>query len=154
MSIVQAGDRVQIHYIIRSQDGSVRSSRGRAPLELTVGIADRRLPGLGLELVGLAPGEGKTLTVPPERAYGLSDPTRVRRWSRQRFPKDATLRAGRLVRVTNGQGRHRLVRILQVGNKVVVVDANHPWAGQTLKMELALVAIQGPNANGDVRNPR
>jgi peptidylprolyl isomerase len=153
MPTAQPGDRVQVHYVLRLQDGSVASSRGRAPLELTVGTDHPRLPGLGLALVGLTPGEGTTLTVPPERAYGPSDPSRIRRCSRRRFPEHATLQPGRLVQVKDNRGRRRLVRILQVSRKVVVVDANHRWAGQTLEMEVQLVAIQGPHAGSEVSDP-
>jgi len=152
MRTVQQGDRVQVHYVIRVQDGSVTSSRGHAPLKLTVGIDHPRLPGLGLALVGLAPGTRTALTVPPEEAYGLSDPTRVHRWSRKRFPKHAKLRTGKLVRFMDDQGRRRLVRILQVSDKVVVVDANHRWAGQALELEVELIAIQGPDAGSDFRD--
>jgi peptidylprolyl isomerase len=153
MRTAQQGDRVQVHYVKRLQDGFVASSRDRAPLELTVGIDHPRLPGLGLALVGLAPGEGATLTVPPERAYGLADPTRIRRCSRQRFPEQATLQPGKWVRFTDGRGRRRLVRILQVSAKAVVVDANHPWAGQALQLEVELLAICGPDAGSEVLSP-
>jgi peptidylprolyl isomerase len=149
----QPGDHVQVHYLIRSQDGSAVSSRGRAPLELTVGMAHPRLPGLGLALVGLAPGEGAKLTVPPERANDPSDPARVHVWSRQRFPPHVTLRAGKWVRFTDDRGRLRHVRILQVRSKVVVIDANHPWAGQTLELEVELIWIQAAHAGSDVPAP-
>jgi peptidylprolyl isomerase len=144
MRTVQNGDRVRVHYVKRWQDGSVAGSR--EPVELTVGTDHPRLPGLGAELVGLAPGQATTLTVPAERVHGLPDPARVRRWSRERFPAGARLRPGKLVRVTNAQGRHRLVRVLEVNGKVVVVDANHRRAGQRLEMEVQLVAICGPGA--------
>src|SRR5947209_4692372 len=114
MRTAQPGDQVQVHYAIRSQDGSKASSRGRAPIHLTVGVDHRRLPGLGLALVGLAPGARTTLQVPAEQAYGLSDPTRIHNWSRKRFPREAALRIGTWVRLTNKQGRRRLVRILVV----------------------------------------
>jgi FKBP-type peptidyl-prolyl cis-trans isomerase 2 len=144
MPTAQPGDRVQVHYAIRAQNGSAASSRGRAPLELTVGIYHRRLPGLGFALVGLAPGESTRLTVPAERAHGLSAPTRVHRWSRRRFPEGATLKIGRLVRFTDDRGRRRLVRILEVGSNGVVVDTNHPWAGQALEVEVELINILCP----------
>lgn len=150
MRTAQAGDRVQVHYVKRLQDGSVASSRGQAPLELTVGIDHSRLPGLGLALVGLAPGEGTTLTVPPERAYGLASPTRIRRWSRQRFSQHAALQPGQLVRFTDGRGRRRFVRILDVNDKAVLVDANHRWAGQALRLEVELLAIHGPGGASEV----
>jgi peptidylprolyl isomerase len=142
MQTVKAGDRVQVRYVKRLQDGSVVSSR--EPLELTVGIDHPRLPGLGTALVGLAPGQAATLTVPPERAYGLADPARVHRWSRRRFPTQARLRPGKLVRFSAGGGRRRVVRIVEVKGQVVVVDANHRWAGQTLELEVQLVAIHEP----------
>ena len=87
MRATQLGDRVQVHYVKRFPDGTVRSSRARgdAPLEVTVGTGHPRLPGLGSELVGLAAGKSVTLTVPAERAYGLPDPNRVRRVARTRF---------------------------------------------------------------------
>lgn len=112
MQTAQLGDRVQVHYVKRLQDGTVASSRIDAPLDLTVGIAHPRLPGLGLALVGLAPGARATLRVPPENAYGLIDPTRVHRLARSRFPKSAVLSVGKLVRVSDRKGRPHLVRVL------------------------------------------
>src|SRR5262249_5388264 len=72
MRTAQQGDRVQIHYVKRFQDGSVVSSHGRTPLEVVVGTDHPRLPGLGLALVGLAPGTSTRLNVAPEHAYGSS----------------------------------------------------------------------------------
>lgn len=137
MRTVQTGDRVHVHYIKRLKDGRTASSR--QPLQLTVGINHPSLPGLGAALVGLTTGQFITLTVYPAQAYGLHDPTRIYRWSRQRFPKKATLRAGKLVRFTDERGRCRRVRILKVDRKMVVVDANHPLAGQTLELEVTLL---------------
>ena len=139
MRTVQQGDRVQVHYVKRLHDGRTASSR--EPLQMTVGIDHPRLPGLGSALVGLSVGELRTLTVPAEQAYGLPDPARVHRWSRQRFPKEAMLRAGKLIRFLDEQGRYRRVRILELDSKVVVVDANHPWAGQALEMEVTLLGF-------------
>jgi FKBP-type peptidyl-prolyl cis-trans isomerase 2 len=142
MPTAQPGDQVQVHYVKRLQDGSVASSRNRAPLELTVGVFHPRLPGLELALVGLAPGTSTTVRVPPEHAYGPSEPTRVRRWARTRFPKDQPLPIGKWVRVSNSQGQRRFVRILTVRDKMVVVDTNHRWAGQSMELEVELVSIQ------------
>jgi peptidylprolyl isomerase len=145
---VQQGDRVQVHYEKRSQDGRTASSR--EPLEVTVGIDHPRLPGLGTALVGLTAGQSMTLIVPPEQAYGLADPTRIHRWYRRRFPKEITLRVGKLIHFTNEQGRRRRVRILETNNKVVVVDCNHPWAGQTLELELTLLNFLEPPLGPEV----
>jgi peptidylprolyl isomerase len=128
----------------RFQDGSVATSRERAPLEVTVGIDHPRLPGLGLALVGLAPGSSAKISVPTEQAYGPPDPARVHRWARTHFAENQALRIGRWVRVANSQGRRRLVRILEVHGKMVVVDTNHRRAGQDLELEVELIGIETP----------
>jgi FKBP-type peptidyl-prolyl cis-trans isomerase 2 len=159
MRIAQQGDCVQVHYVKRLQDGRTASSH--EPLQLTVGINHPRLPGLGAALVGLAVGQAATLTVPPESAYGISDPSRIRRWSRQRFPKEATLRVGQLIWFADERGRRRRVRILEADSTMVVVDANHPCAGQTLELEVKLLgfleqpfALEGSTAIPRAQRPR
>jgi peptidylprolyl isomerase len=144
MRTVQTGDRVLVHYVKRFQDGSVASSRGRAPVELTVGIDHPRLPGLGMALVGLAAGTTTTVRVPAEQAYGPSDPARVRRWARTRFPEDQSLPVGKWVRFKTSQGRQRLVRIQEVRGNTVVVDTNRRGAGQALELEVEVIEIQVP----------
>jgi FKBP-type peptidyl-prolyl cis-trans isomerase 2 len=148
MRTAQAGDRVRVHYVKRLQDGSVASSRDRAPLELTVGVAHPRLPGLGLALVGLAPGGSTTVSVDPEHAYGPPDPARIHRWARKRFPGDQPLPVGKWVQIPTGEGRHRLVRIVEVRGTTVVVDTNHRGAGQALNLEVELISIQAADAGG------
>jgi peptidylprolyl isomerase len=141
MRIAQQGDRVLVHYVKRLRDECSRTVSSREPLELTVGVNHPRLPGLGSALVGLTAGQAATLSLQPELAYGLFDPKRIRRWSRQRFPQKTTLKAGKLIWFTDGRGRRRRIRILQVDSAVVVIDANHPWAGQTLELEVQLLGF-------------
>lgn len=145
MLAAKPGDRVQVHYVKRFEDGSVARPRDRAPLELTIGVEHPRLPGLGLALVGLTLGNSARVTVPPERAYGPPDPARVHRWARKRFPQDQPLLAGKWVRFQTSHGRRRLVRIVEVHSKIVVVDTNHRCAGQAMELEVELIAIHGPD---------
>jgi FKBP-type peptidyl-prolyl cis-trans isomerase 2 len=146
MRTVQQGDRVQVHYVKRLQDGSVVSSRRRGPLELVVGVAHPRLPGLGLALVGLAAGARTKLSVPAELAYGAPNSARAHSCARKRFPKDQPLVIGERAEVLDRQGRRRSVRILEVRDKTVLVDTNHRWAGQAMELEVELLDIQAPDA--------
>jgi peptidylprolyl isomerase len=145
VQVVRPGDRARVHYVKRFQDGSVVSSRGKAPAEVTVGLAHPRLPGLGLALVGLAVGESRALVVPAGRAYGPQDPALVYRLARTRFAAGQALHAGAWVRAWGG-GRRRLVRVVELRENTVVVDANRRWAGQSLELEVQLIAIRGPEA--------
>jgi peptidylprolyl isomerase len=145
MRTAQPGDRVEVHFVKRFQDGSVVSSRGRTPLELTVGTPHPRLPGVGLALVGLAPGESATLRLPPDQAYGPHDPGRVRQMDRRVFKAGQPLAAGKWLRVLGRRGR-RWVRVVEVRENQVVVDLNRRGAGQTLELEVKVVAIHDAEA--------
>jgi FKBP-type peptidyl-prolyl cis-trans isomerase 2 len=153
MRTVQQGDRVHVHYRIRAEDGSTASSQKRGPIEMTVGSEHPRLPGLGLALVGLAPGARTRLALVAEQAFGVPDPARVHSWPRKWFPRQAALAPGKLVRVTDGRGRRRLVRVVQPGSAVVVVDTNHRWAGQAVELEIELVSIKAPETAADAGEP-
>lgn len=128
------------------------SSRHREPIGLTVGVDHPRLPGLGLALVGLAPGGSISVRVPVERAYGPPDSARVHRWLRTRFPKNQDLPIGKWVPILTRQGRSRLVCILGIRGETVLVDSNHRWAGLGMDLEVELIGIQAPNAVSDSQN--
>ena len=149
MQTTQLGDQVQVHYTKKYTEGSVRSSRtrGDAPLEVTVGTDHPRLRGLGLALVGLAEGQTVTVHVPPDLAFGVPDPDCVHRVDRSRFHADEDLTLGRRVWMRMRAGRTRRVRVLEVQGQVVTVDTNHPRSGQSLELEVELVAILAPSPN-------
>lgn len=142
MRTTQVGDRVQVHYVQTFENGSVRSSRADGqPLEVTVGTEHRRLPALGLGLLGLTEGQVVVLELPAEQAYGLHDPQRIRRVNRDRFEADEDVVPNRRVRMRLSGGRSRTVRVLEVGGGTVVVDLNHPRSGLSMRLEVELVAI-------------
>jgi FKBP-type peptidyl-prolyl cis-trans isomerase 2 len=144
MRVIERGDKIQVHYVKVFQDGSTVSSHGKAPTELTVGTDHPRLPGLGLKLVGLTVGEIRTFIVPARDAYGPFNPRLIRCMARWRFAEHADLSVGQWVRVWDRQYRRRLVRIVEIGEETVLLDANHRWAGQSLELEVRVISIRGP----------
>jgi FKBP-type peptidyl-prolyl cis-trans isomerase 2 len=153
MATAQSGDRVLVHYTKRFEDGAEVSSRDRSdePLEVTVGSPHPRLPGLGGKLAGLAPGEEITLAVPAGKAYSRPNPARVRKLARSRFPDGHVPAVGKRIRIDSRQGRSRSVRVVSVDGDVVVVDLNHPRAGQGVELSVELVAIL-PTSTGQPAN--
>lgn len=148
MRKAKPGDLVLVHYVKRFGDGAEASSRvrGADPLEVTVGAPHPRLPGLGRGLVGLTPGEDVVVAVPPGRAVKAADPARVARVDRSRFPADRSLAVGSRVRLTGRSGRVRSGRVVVATDRVVVVDLNHPRAGQGVELRVELVAFLAPAA--------
>jgi peptidylprolyl isomerase len=148
MRTIQQGDRVRVHFVKRLQRGKVVSSRGHDPLELEVGREHRSLPGLGLALVGMSPGQQVVVTVPAHLAYGPVGPARLRRVARARFTPEENLTVGRWVRVTAQSGRRRVVRVMEVRDSLVVVDTNHPWAGQDVVLEVEVLSVDTQASGG------
>ena len=74
MTQAKAGDTVRIHYRGTLDDGSeFDSSAGRDPLEFTLG-GGQVIPGFDDAVTGMTVGESKTVTIPPEEAYGEKNP--------------------------------------------------------------------------------
>ena len=73
--------------------------------------------------------------VPPNKAYGSRDPSKVKVFSRKIFIKNNVVpEVGKEVTVGNSTGR-----VIAVGGGRVTVDFNHPLAGKTLIFKFKLI---------------
>jgi peptidylprolyl isomerase len=69
-NVVSKGDTIKVEYVAKLADGTVvDKSEGNGPLEFTVGKGEL-IDGFDEAVVGMKLGEEKTVTVPPEKAYG------------------------------------------------------------------------------------
>ena len=144
MNTAKLGDRVRVQYLGLREDGSaIAPSRGRKVLEFTVGSKEV-MPGISLGVVGMAEGEQKRLTLQPKDAYGAVRPKLIKEVSRQRFPSRLELFVGKRLTATSvNSGRRRRVEVAELRPDTVVVDGNHPLAGEILEVELQLVSLAG-----------
>ncbi len=61
------------------------------------------------------------------------------------FPEDMTPEAGMRLNMTNGSGQVIPVVITEVLEDTVMLDANHPLAGQDLIFDIEIVEITTPS---------
>lgn len=141
MQQVKSGDTIQVHYHGKLTDGSTfDSSEGRNPLEFEVG-SGMVIPGFDNGVTGMTIGEKKTIVIPADQAYGPRADEMIMEFPKTQFPPDLTPEVGMQLNMSNGSGQQFPVRIVEVKEEVVVLDANHPLAGETLHFDLELVAI-------------
>ena len=141
MTEAKFGDTVRVHYTGKLEDGTVfDSSLDRDPVEFTLG-AGQVIPGFEQAVVGMSPGESKTVEVPADQAYGPYREELVQEIDRELVPEDLKLEVGQQLALRLSPGRSIRVTVTKLTESKVTLDANHPLAGKDLTFDLQLVEI-------------
>ncbi len=141
MSQAKNGDSVKVHYTGTLEDGTVfDSSLEREPMEFTVGNG-QLIPGFEQGVIGLAPGDSKTVKIPADQAYGPRREDLQMTVDPSRFPEHIKPELGLQLQVPQEDGHPVLVTITNITDAEVTLDANHPLAGKDLTFEIRLMEI-------------
>ena len=143
MNQAKNGDKVKVHYHGKLTNGETfDSSEGREPLEFEVGKG-MVIKGFEDGVTGMLVGEKKTLNIPYDEAYGPRNPDMLIEMPKDRFPKDMEIVAGIPLMMSDGSGQNFQVIVTEIKEEAVILDANHPLAGQDLVFDIELVEIVG-----------
>ena len=143
MQQVKNGDTVKVHYQGRLTDSTVfDSSEGREPLEFEVG-AGQVIKGFEDGVLGMEVGQKRTIEIPVEEAYGEADPQMLMEFPIDRLPKDLKPEVGMQLTMRDNAGNPIPVIVAEVKDDAIIIDGNHPLAGEDLVFDLELVEIVG-----------
>ena len=143
MSQAKLGDTVRVHYTGKLDDGSVfDTSLDREPLEFTIGDG-QIIPGFENAVVGMEPGEKKTVRIPAEEGFGPYYEEMIIEIGRDQMPPDLQPEIGQKLEVRQADGQVLIVKVIEITDTTVKLDANHPLAGKDLTFEIELVEIVG-----------
>lgn len=138
--VIENGNQVSIEYTLKLDDGSVVDSNvGEDPLTYTQGKQEI-LPALEEALLGHAVGDAKQVSVTAEQGYGPSIPEAFQEAPLDSLPEDARV-AGAMLMAQLPDGQQRPVRVHEVKETTVILDFNHPLAGQALNFDVKVTAI-------------
>lgn len=140
MEKVTSNSTVEVHYTGRLEDGTVFDSslvEGREPLTAILGQGNLIL-GFENGLVDMTVGEKKTIEIEPENAYGQINPQMVNEVAKSQVPEGVSV--GDMLQAMSPAGPIN-VKVLDIKEDVVVLDANHPLAGQKLIFDLEVISI-------------
>jgi peptidylprolyl isomerase len=165
MAQAQKGDKVTFNYTGKLEDGTVFDStlesdctpdecdddncgtddcgcggHETGPIELSIGSGEF-FPQIEEALVGMAPGDKKTVVVPTADAFGEYDETKVFTVPRSDLPADMAPEVGDELLLTGEDDEELAVGVAEVTEESITFDANHPLAGEDLTFDIELVAI-------------
>ena len=118
--------------IDRSKDGSFAYLHG----------ANNIVPGLEQALEGKTKDDALNVKLDPSQAYGEKDLGKIQRVPRNLFPQDVEIQAGMRFQAEGPDGQGLLVTVAGVENDEVIVDGNHPLAGQTLHFAVKVLGVR------------
>ena len=141
MTQAKIGDTVKVHYSGMLDTGVLfDTSEGSDPLQFELGSGGL-IAGFEEAVVGMSPGESKTVHIPPEKAYGRYREDRVIKIDKTNLPEDIVPAVGMTLEVCAPNGVMVPVQITEIEEGIVTLDANHPLSEQTLTFEIKLVEI-------------
>ena len=128
------------HYTLKDDQGRILdTSQDSSPTPFIEG-AGQIIDGLEESLLQMRVGEKRAVVVPPERGYGLREDDLMQKVPKARLPVD-DVKVGD--QFQTGPDRHApTVTVMAIEGDEVLLDANHPLAGQQLHFDVELVAAR------------
>jgi FKBP-type peptidyl-prolyl cis-trans isomerase SlyD len=139
---VEKNKVVSINYTLKNDDGEVLdSSEGREPLAYLHGQGNL-IPGLESEIEGRSEGESFQTEVEPGDAYGEYNDSLIADVPKDRFTGVEDISVGMEFQAQTSDGGSQIVRVTEVGDDSVKVDANHPLAGEKLHFDVTIAGVR------------
>ncbi len=130
---------VTLAYAVRDEDGAPVEDVPAEPLSAVFGHG-QLLPAIERAAQGLTVGDRVTLRLDPASAWGDWDPGRVIEVDRAEVPADAA--PGDVFEAEHEGGAIVLLKVLDVREATVLLDTNHPLAGQRVTIELEVRGVR------------
>ena len=130
-----------IHYTLTNSKGEVLdTSNGREPLSYIQG-RNNLITGLEKALEGKTTGDKIHVTIPPEEAYGNRSEELVQSIPREAFGEINDIQPGMEFQMNTESGPI-IIRVIEANDSQVLVDGNHPLAGQDLTFDVEVVDVR------------
>ena len=141
--VAEVGDLVGVAYIATLNDGT-EFEKSEEPIYFHVGSTDAK-PIFDKAVRGMKVGEGKQITIPPAKAFGEYDRSKVISIPRSQFHKNQTnqtIELGIVLTLEGKDGSTTEATIVDLNEQNVTLDFNHPLAGETLVFKILLISIE------------
>jgi FKBP-type peptidyl-prolyl cis-trans isomerase SlyD len=139
-SIVAKNKAIYITYSILDQQGQV-VEQSDVPIGYVHGADSGIFEQVEAALEGAKTGDKLEVVLPPEQGFGAHDPALTYTDDIENVPPEYHY-LGAEVEFENAQGENMKFRVTKIENGKLTIDANHPFAGQTVKFAVTVVAVR------------
>lgn len=133
------GTVVSINYELKDDEGEILDESD-APLQYLHGFGNI-IPGLEKALEGAGPGQHQSVTIEPGDAYGEPDPEAIISLPLSNLPEGMEIEPGMNL-VAETPGGPVPMKVQEITDESVTLDANHPLAGKRLHFEVEVVEVR------------
>ncbi len=142
MAGAKLGDKIKFLFVIKDESGNVVDEiKEDEPEELVLGEGDT-IPGIEVSLVGMATGDSKTVTLNPLMHFGPRFDDLQLDIEKDQFSDDVKLEEGGALEYGFDDGTTEFFTVVSIGDEMITLDGNHPFAGKELTVELKLLGIE------------
>jgi FKBP-type peptidyl-prolyl cis-trans isomerase 2 len=141
MDKITKNSTVTVNYTGKLEDGSIFDTslvEGREPLKAKLGEG-QLIPGFESGLIDMSIGESKTIEIEPSDAYGEYNDSLIVEVGKDKVPEEVEV--GMMLQTFGPMGPS-IVKVKEIKEDVVLIDANHPLAGKKLIFELEVVGVE------------
>lgn len=135
---IAPNSRVVLDYTLRDSDDDLVDASDAEDGEPIIYVHGYGMlvPGLEKALTGLEVGERKEIVVPPEEGFGERDEELVLEVDRAEMPRPDAVELGDELVAESPDGDEAVMRVVEIKDDAVVLDGNHPLAGETLRYSI------------------
>ncbi len=140
---IKKGNKAVLEYEGKLDNGDVFDSTKRAgkPLEFTAGDG-KVIKGFDDAVMGMEKGQEKEFKIKPEDAYGEVREDLRREVPRSAMKLDKEPEAGMTLVMATPDGQQIPLKIVEVKPDALVLDMNHPLAGETLNFKIKIIDVK------------
>ncbi len=133
---ISDGIKVTMNYTVSAPEKHLAvTTEGQAPLSYVVGSGQMN-PVLERALYGLAPGDKTQVVLTPDQGFGPYDDSKKITVPKENLPPE--IQEGVILNAPTGE----LVTVAAIEDDSVVLDLNHPFAGQNLIFDIHILEVE------------
>lgn len=144
---ISEGSKVELHFSVAIENGvEIDNTRSREePVSLTMGDGSL-LPGFEKALFGLRAGDRRTVSLPPDDAFGPWNSENIQKFDTIKFEQTPII--GNMIEFEDKAKQSLFGVVKSVNEDITEINFNHPLAGKDITFEVEIFKVTPAGQQG------